>query len=256
MSDKEAQVDWDDDGFTDACYERVRQLRAELAQARAELAAVDKGLSEFYSFYDDHGVCVMRQELERLRAELVQRDRKHKNNAKIIQIKSQEISRVRTKLAQARDELAHAKIQANKFSAALTDACATRDALARKCTQLEEDREYNARLVEERDRTIAHVRRELKDLEGANRAYEQQVRNLVNNRDFWVETCRAAERERDQIRKEAQEQSDLVQRDWLSPEDTKGAQQRIDELEAKRDHWLRKHCESEREAEGLRRQAR
>lgn len=46
---------------------------ADLAQARAELAAVDEALGEFYcsmrgggSFYLDHGVHLMRAELERL----------------------------------------------------------------------------------------------------------------------------------------------------------------------------------------------
>lgn len=52
---------------------------ADLAQARRELAAVDETLDEFYcpvrgiggengSFYLDHGVHLMRAELERLRS--------------------------------------------------------------------------------------------------------------------------------------------------------------------------------------------
>lgn len=48
----------------------IEQLRAELAQTQEELTAVDNGLAEFYSFYDDHGVCVMRRELERLQSKL------------------------------------------------------------------------------------------------------------------------------------------------------------------------------------------
>ena len=61
----------------------VPALVAELAQAREELAAVDESLGDFYapvldpetdepcgSFWKDHSVWVMRDELERARAEI------------------------------------------------------------------------------------------------------------------------------------------------------------------------------------------
>lgn len=64
------------------CWLHVDMLEAELTQAREELAAVDASLGDFYapvldpetdelcgSFWKDHGVWVMREELERERAE-------------------------------------------------------------------------------------------------------------------------------------------------------------------------------------------
>ena len=72
-------------------------------------------------------------------------------------------------------------------------------------------------IAQEREHALAQARAELKDLQVAKRVCERLLAQKTNSRDYWVETCRAAEGERNEARKEAQEQSDMVQHDWLSP---------------------------------------
>lgn len=81
------------------------------------------------------------------------------------------VEQLRAELAQAQDELEQRTISLQVLKTAfdhevktrvaaqfeLTDACAARDALARECNQLEADREYNARLVEERDKILTLI---------------------------------------------------------------------------------------------------
>lgn len=64
---------------------------------------------------------------------------------------------------------------------------------------------------------LTQARRELEDLQGANREFGRQLADVTENRDYWYVKAVDAEAERDKARKEAQEQSDDVQRDWLSP---------------------------------------
>lgn len=66
----------------DAALSDLRVINRELTQARRELAAIDEALGEFYcpvldpeteepsgSYFLDHGVHIMRMELERLQKE-------------------------------------------------------------------------------------------------------------------------------------------------------------------------------------------
>ena len=143
-------------------------------------------------------------------------------------------------LTQTHEDWAHAKIEAGKLDAALTDAHATRDALTQK--------------AEMRTAQLAQARAELKDLQGANREYGRQLGTMRESREFWRGECRGAEIERDEMRKEMQERdrlrSELARvniklncvcqdvHDWLSPAEAEGlrrqlaaSEQRVKELE-------------------------
>jgi len=60
----------------------------------------------------------------------------------------------------------------------------------------------------------------------------QQVANMVKSRDYWYKTCRAAEKERNKMRKKMQEQSDEVQELWLCPAEAEGLKRQLAQAQA------------------------
>jgi len=135
----------------------AKGLRQQLTQAHAELATIGKLAQAKQMCMHTCAYCDYQYPLESTLAEHIKSCPKHP------------LSSALTELTQIRAELA--------------SVCTTRDALARECNQLEDDREYNASLVMERDRTIAHVRQELKDLQGANREYRRQLTALARTQE-------------------------------------------------------------------------
>lgn len=95
---------------------------------------------------------------------------------------------------------------------------------------------------------LEQAREELKDLQGANSALARKVASVAENRDFWYKMTWDAEAERDKVRKEAQEQSDLVQCEWLSPCQKAGLEALVETLRGRlkhagdiRDFWIKEH---------------
>jgi len=95
---------------------------------------------------------------------------------------------------------------------------------------------------------LEQAREELKDLQGANSALARKVASVAENRDFWYKMTWDAEAERDKVRKEAQEQSDLVQCKWLSPCQKAGLEALVETLRGRlkhagdiRDFWIKEH---------------
>lgn len=93
---------------------------------------------------------------------------------------------------------------------------------------------------------LTRIRVELKGLRGANREYAHQLASVKSNREYWYEEAQAAEaeraralNERDEAKNEAafanqaaQEQSEMVQRDWLSPCQKAGLEQKPERASA------------------------
>jgi len=72
--------------------------------------------------------------------------------------------------------------------------------------------------------------------------------DMKANRDYWYTKATDTEAERDKVRKEAQEQSDLVQCEWLSPCQKAGLEALVKALRGRlkhagdiRDFWIKEH---------------
>ncbi|MCK5644596.1 MAG: hypothetical protein KAJ19_27610 [Gammaproteobacteria bacterium] len=142
-------------------------------------------------------------------------------------------------LAGALAELAQAR-------ANLADSITVRQSMAQmveeRDAELEKTHEYTRRmvgLVAERDVKLAQARKELKDLQGANREFARQLADVTENRDYWYETCLTAERERNKARQDAQDQRD--------PAEAEGLKKQLAEMKTRRDYWYKEgRCNNER----------
>lgn len=199
------------------------QARAELARAREELAQARRQLAapvqrcgycgyrysagtnrENFNVMAEHIKSCPRHPLARALTELAQRDRKHKNNIKMIRVRGQELDRVRANLAQVREEAALLNMvltDANELHAEVRAELAQARA---ELAQVHENNEYSTRILRETNDKLAQAlmqaRAELKDLQETDRKFRQQIRR---NRDYWYDKAVAAECECDKWRKEA-----------------------------------------------------
>ena len=180
-----------------------------------------------------------KKELTQTRAELVQ-ERKRADLLNMVLTDANELhAEVRAELTQAHEELAQAQATGTRTCADLTIA-QVRLGKARDYSEGLEQRVENLnQLLDGQSVKLAQARAELKDLHETDHKFGRQT--IRRNRDYWYDKAVDAEAERDKMRKEAQVQSDEVQRDWLSPVEAEGLRRQLARMEGMRNSWRREY---------------